>query len=180
MSPSNIQNILRQTCSRKVRILKRRRTHFTVVREVLHNHYRSHNLIGPYYWTMPLNAYWPSEVRILYFLCVVTQSWATWFIVFVLPNLIFVHLCGCIIGVRVNCLLVRNQDEGVWVPDHVFVYHMVWEGVTRVRPCVYGVWEGVIRVRVWWSKSIVLKVMQLPLQQCLQSYIIYIPFTLVS
>ena len=48
VSPSNIQSILRQTCSKmngtdtRVEMKK-----FTVVREVLRNNYLSRNLIGP-------------------------------------------------------------------------------------------------------------------------------------
>ena len=42
VSPSNVQNVLCQTCSKKVRIFK-----YNVVRDVGHNNYRSHNLIGP-------------------------------------------------------------------------------------------------------------------------------------
>ena len=49
IQPSNDQNILRPTRSKKVRILEWRLTNFIVVREVLRNNYRPRNLIGHYH-----------------------------------------------------------------------------------------------------------------------------------
>ena len=53
VSPSNIQNILRQPRSKNVQIAIATRVEIsklTVVRKVLRNNYRSRNLIGPYYF----------------------------------------------------------------------------------------------------------------------------------
>ena len=58
VSPSNVQNILRQTRSKKVQILELRYKFFTVTTKVLRNNYRSRNLIGPnHFWGIsPRNA----------------------------------------------------------------------------------------------------------------------------
>ena len=56
MQPSNDQNILWPTRSKKVRVLEWRLTNITVtvVGEVLRNNYQSRNLIGHYhFWVKP-------------------------------------------------------------------------------------------------------------------------------
>ena len=49
VSRSKVQNVLRQTRYKKVRMLETRWTNFTFVREVLHDNYQSRNPIGPYH-----------------------------------------------------------------------------------------------------------------------------------
>ena len=57
VSPSNVQNILRPTCSKKVRILEWKWTNFTVVSEVLCNNYP----ISQSHWSLPLLGNKPKE-----------------------------------------------------------------------------------------------------------------------